>query len=101
MKTYNESTHSRSLRAWALAAALLLANAGGALAAVRYVAVNSTNSTPPYLTWATAATKIQDAVDAAWAGDEIVVTNGIYASGQRSIDGVTTNRVAVEKPLVL
>src|SRR6266853_6508130 len=72
-----------------------------ALADVRYVDVNSTNATLPYTSWANAATNIQDAVDAAVAGDEIVVTNGIYATGGRTVDGVTTNRVAVDKPLAL
>ncbi len=36
-----------------------------ALAGVHYVDVNSTNATPPYTNWTTAATNIQDAVDAA------------------------------------
>ena len=49
-------------------------------AALRYVDVDSTNARPPYTIWATAATNIQDAVDASVAGDEIVITNGIYAT---------------------
>jgi hypothetical protein len=69
-----------------------------AAATTHYVDANSTNATPPYTDWSTAATNIQDAVDAAAAGDEVVVTNGIYAAGGRSV-GFTGNRVVVEKPL--
>ena len=65
-------------------------------AATLYVSAASTNPTPPYVTWATAATTVQDAVDAAGAGDEVVVTNGTYATGGRA-----GNRVAVDKPLTL
>jgi len=69
------------------------------LAGVHYVDLNSTNATPPYTNWTIAATNIQDAVDAAVAGDEIVVTNGIYASGQRIVGGdFTPNRVTADKP---
>src|SRR5438093_533618 len=87
-----------------LAAALFLTIASSALAGVHYVDVNSTNATPPYTNWTTAATNIQDAVDAAVADDEIVVTNGIYASGGRGgYDSagydIGGNRVLVDKPL--
>src|SRR5882762_1504903 len=73
-----------------LAAALFLANAGSALADVHYVDGTSTNSMSPYTNWATAAVTIQAAVDAAVAGDEIVVTNGIYGGG-----------LSVSKPLTV
>jgi parallel beta-helix repeat protein len=68
---------------------------------IRYVNANSPNPAAPYKSWATAARTIQDAVDVASAGDEIVVTNGVYASGGRVISGTTTNRVAVTNTLVL
>jgi hypothetical protein len=72
---------------------------------VHYVAQASTNPIPPYFTWDTAATNIQDAVDAAYVNGTVVVSNGTYASGGRPIpifDGpFTSNRVAVLKPITL
>jgi hypothetical protein len=67
-----------SVKCWMLNVAVF-ATAASTLADVHYVDVNSTNATPPYTTWSTAATDIQSAVDAAVAGDEVVVTNGTYA----------------------
>lgn len=54
-----------------------------------FVCPGSTNSVPPFTNWATAAADIQQAVNAAAAGDDVVVTNGIYGS------------VNVDKPLLL
>jgi len=71
-------------------------------ATVRYVNVANGSPSAPYLTWATAATMIQDAINAAGPGDHIVVTNGIYSAGGVAVNGSTlVNRAAVNKPLVV
>jgi len=83
-----------------LTTTLLLLAAINTPAATRYVNLNNPAPAAPYTDWASAATNIQDAIDAAVAGDEIVVTNGVYQTGGRAITG-TTNRVAVTKPLAV
>lgn len=73
-------------------------------AAVHYVDLSCTNPAPPYAGWSTAATNIQDAVDASTNGDLILVTNGVYQTGgsvTSFYDAVTTNRVIIDKPLVV
>ena len=68
---------------------------------VRYVNLNNTSPLSPYLDWSTAATNLQDAVDAAVAGDLILVTNGIYHTGGRVVYPLTTNRVVLDKAVTV
>ncbi len=66
---------------------------------VRYVWKDNPNApVHPYTSgWASAATNIQDAVDACVAGDTVLVTNGVYDSGARVApgDAVMKTRVIV------
>ena len=66
---------------------------------IHAVAAAGQNPVPPYSTWETAATNIQDAIDIAAAGDIVLVTNGIYASGGVVVDGNVTNRIALILPV--
>ena len=75
---------------------LLLLAASAANAATRYVWQGSPGPAPPYTNWASAAHVIQDAVDVAAPGEEIVVTDGGYATGGRAVE---TN-VMVRHPIV-
>ncbi len=68
-------------------------------AATRYVALTGAHSAP-FTNWVSAATNIQAAVDVCSDGDEVVVTNGVYATGGAVQAGVS-NRVCITKAIVL
>jgi hypothetical protein len=60
-----------------------------------YVDINSPNPTPPYTSWSTASTDIQDAVNQSTNGDLVLVNPGVYqSSGYSAPDGILTAVVA-------
>jgi hypothetical protein len=64
-----------------------------------YVALNNPTPAAPYNSWNIAATNIQNAVDAAFVGGTVLVSNGVYRSGGRVAYGTLTNRLVVNKTL--
>lgn len=79
----------------------ILAFTFSAAALTRYVNVGNNSPFYPYLSWTTAASNIQSAIDIAFPGDLILVTNGIYQMGGRVVEGSLSNRVAVTKAVTV
>ncbi|MCX7591378.1 MAG: hypothetical protein N2255_07085, partial [Kiritimatiellae bacterium] len=76
----------------------LVVSAAATFADKHYVDIKSPYPKPPYSTWETAATNIQDAVDEAEDGDMVFVNDGVYATGGRVTPGYSlTNRVVITK----
>jgi hypothetical protein len=75
-----------------LSFAMLVLAVSNLSAATLHVSLESTNPVSPYGTWETAATNIQHAVDASVSGDTVLVTNGVYAVGERDASVLDTNQ---------
>src|SRR5690606_25616513 len=84
-----------------VAAALILCAGGVRLAAADHFVSPIGLHVSPFTDWNSAATNIQDAIDAASDGDTIWVTNGVYATGGKVMSGDLTNRIALDKPLTV
>ena len=68
---------------------------------VHYVSLSG-GHVPPFTNWVDAATNIQAAIDAANAGEIVLVTNGVYNSGGRSAGGqMLTNRIAITNAITV
>jgi hypothetical protein len=91
----------QNLRVSFLVSLLLSAAFGSSAATTRYVNPNNSSPASPYSAWDSAAANIQDAVDVAVAGDQILVTNGVYRTGGRVVVGLMTNRVVVAKAVTV
>ena len=83
---------TRSLAAIGVLVTILFTAGDEVAAATLYVSQTSTNPTPPYATWDTAAHTIQEAVDAASDGDTVLVAAGEYR---------LTNQVSIAKAILL
>ncbi|MGC3958189.1 MAG: hypothetical protein QM813_09695 [Verrucomicrobiota bacterium] len=71
-------------------------------AITRYVNLNNPTPSTPFTDWATAATSIQDAIDAAVDGDLVLVTNGVYNTGGRTVGSdALTNRVVIDRQITI
>ena len=89
-----------NIRIFLTLAGLVLVFDFNTLATVRYVDSNSTNATPPFTDWTTAAATIQDAVNSSVSGDLVLVTNGVYTMGTVTNNG-QSYRVSVTNAITL
>lgn len=69
---------------------------------IYYVDAASAEALPPFSSWSTAATNIQDAIEASdQAGRLVLVTNGIYASGTRPNRLAASSRIYLDQAVIV
>ena len=69
---------------------------------IHYVDIDNTGTpVSPYLSWATSATNIQDAIDVADIGEMVLVADGVYQSGSRQASAPLKNRVVIDKAITV
>ena len=69
--------------------------------AIHFVNPHGANSQPPFLSWDTAATNIQQAIDVCSSREVVLVTNGTFSLGGRTMGNADTNRVVLDKPVLV
>jgi hypothetical protein len=84
-----------------VAAGMLFSVSFTATSGTLYVDLSNPAPAAPYTNWITAATNMQDAIDVASAGDTVLVTNGVYATGGKVMSGDLTIRIALDKPVAV
>ncbi|MCX7001722.1 MAG: hypothetical protein NTV22_00440 [bacterium] len=102
-KTLLFSTARAARRVGSVLFVVVSAGALCAGAATHYVdSLNGGGAAIPFTNWATAAVRIQDAVDVARDGEFILVTTGVYASGVQLTPGFAlANRLVVTNALTI
>ena len=85
---------------WVIGISLVLGYTQAALAAEWFVATNGSDSADG-TSWATAKLTIQAGVDAAASNDTVWVSNGVYDTGVRLDYGAISNRVVIDKPVMV
>ena len=90
----------RSRNWWVWAGILCVAGGMTCPAADWHVTTNG-NDAADGTSWATAKQTIQAGVDAATNGDTVWVNNGVYETGGRTAVGSLTNRVVIDKPVMV
>lgn len=92
--------HSRILSCAALCS-LLLAQVHEASAATWYVKTNGSDAAAG-TAWTNAKQTIQAAIDVAFSNDVVLVSNGVYSVGGRTVNGwAVTNRVAITNAITV